>query len=194
MPVVPPEMCPLPPSVLKMLAAETFAEETEQVSNKVPTDPLTEENIKKFADAWYLALDQHAPEAEIVKLLADDGLKMIFPESTLEGLSDFLAWYRGGKTAAGNDLPGVINIFFDENHNVASVKPTISGDGAEVDVVVAWQASWFTPPAAKSKRTAMDATQRWTLRRSNKNEYGLEIASYNAVVIPFQYAPGAARL
>ncbi|MDX1934991.1 MAG: hypothetical protein SFU56_20525 [Capsulimonadales bacterium] len=158
------------------------------------TEPLSEENIKAFAAAWYQALDFHAPEAEIVRFLATEDLKMIFPESTLEGLNDFLAWYRGGTTAAGNQLPGVINIFFDENHNVASVDARIEGDGAEVDVVVAWQASWFTPPAAKSKRTAMDATQHWTLRRTDRNEFGLEIVSYNAVVVPFQYAPGFARL
>jgi hypothetical protein len=156
-------------------------------------DPLSEDNIKKFANAWYLALDQHAPEAAITKFLADD-VQMIFPESTLDGMDDFLAWYRGGKTKAGGELPGVINIFFDENHNVATVTPKVEGDGATVDVLVGWQASWFTPPDAKSKRTAMDATQQWVLRKSDKNEYGLEITSYNAVVVPFQYAPGCSRL
>lgn len=158
------------------------------------TDVFSESNIKNFAAAWYLALDIHAPEADIVRLLADDGLKMIFPEKTLEGLNDFLAWYRGGTTADGTDMPGVINIFFDENHNVASVTAKVNGTSAEVDVIVAWQASWFTPPAAKSKRTSMDATQRWTLQPSTKNEFGLEIVSYNAVVVPFQYAPGFSRL
>lgn len=155
---------------------------------------LTEERIAEFARAWYVALDVHAPESEIAKLLADEGLQMIFPEKTLEGMNDFLAWYRGGTTADGTEMPGVINIFFDENHNIASVDPTINGDTAEVDVVVAWQASWFTPPAAKSKRTSMDATQHWSLRASNKNEFGIEIVRYNAMVIPFQYAPGFARL
>ena len=158
------------------------------------TDVFSEANIKSFAAAWYQALDFHVPEADIVRLLADDGLKMIFPEKTLEGVNDFLAWYRGGKTVDGTDMPGVINIFFDENHNVASVEAKVSGDTAEVDVIVAWQASWFTPPAAKSKRTSMDATQHWTLQRSTKNVFGLEVISYNAVVIPFQYAPGFARL
>lgn len=155
---------------------------------------LTEERIKEFAAAWYLALDIHAPEGAIAQFLADDGLQMVFPEKTLEGMNDFLAWYRGGTTVDGTDMPGVINIFFDENHNVASIQATITGDTAEVDVIVAWQASWFTPPAAKSKRTAMDATQHWSLRASDKNEFGMEIVRYNAVVVPFQYAPGFARL
>jgi hypothetical protein len=88
----------------------------------------------------------------------------------------------------------VINIFFDENHNVVSVDAHISGDQATLDVVVAWQASWFEAPAAKSKRVSLDATQRWVVRASSKNAYGLEVTSYNAMSKPFQYAPGFARL
>jgi hypothetical protein len=61
-------------------------------------------------------------------------------------------------------------------------------------VVVAWQASLFNPPAAKSKRVSLDATQDWTVRASNKNAYGLEVTSYNAMAEPFQYSPGFARL
>jgi hypothetical protein len=63
-----------------------------------------------------------------------------------------------------------------------------------LDIVVGWQASWWEAPAPKSKRVSMDATQRWTVRRSDRNAYGLEIASYNATVEPFKYAPGFARL
>lgn len=182
-------VCGLNAEAFDRWLAAAALEETQPNMN-----PLNEDNIKKFALAWYLALDQHAPEEQIATFLADDGLKMIFPESTLEGMSDFLAWYRGGKTAAGNDLPGVINIFFDENHNVASVTPKVEGESASVDVLVAWQASWFTAPEAKSKRTAMDATQTWIVRKSDKNPFGLEIVSYNAMAKPFAYAPGFARL
>ena len=95
----------------------------------------------------------------------------------------------------GTDAPGVINIFFDENHNVVSVDVTSSSaDRAEVNVVVAWQASWFVKPATKARRTSLDATQAWTLKRSDKNGYGLVITQYNAQAAPFQYAPGFARL
>ena len=155
--------------------------------------PITDEQIKKFATAWYLGLDVHAPADELAKLVADD-VEMVFPEATLTGVSDFRAWYAGGTYSNGTQAPGVINIFFDENHNVASVESEINGEQAEVKVVVAWQASWFEPPAAKSKRTALDATQTWTLRRSNRNPHGLEIARYNAVAEPFKYTAGFARL
>lgn len=159
---------------------------------------LSDENINNFAAAWYRALDVHAPMSECAELLAESGLKMIFPEKTLEGLSDFEAWYAGGTYSDGTSSPGVINIFFDENHTVLDVQVdrSTSGDEVSVEVIVGWQASWFEPPAAKSKRTSMNATQTWTVRpcSTERNAFGLEITSYNAMAKPFEYAPGFARL
>lgn len=155
---------------------------------------ITMDEITTFVAAWYRALDMHVPPAECAKLVADDGLEMIFPEKTLHGVSDFLAWYAGGTYSDGTTAPGVINIFFDENHNVVSVEGQISGNQVTLEVVVAWQASVFEAPAPKSKRVSLDATQRWVVRVSNKNPYGLEVISYNAMAKPFQYAPGFARL
>ena len=127
--------------------------------------------------------------------MVTEDVQMIFPEKTCPGISDFKAWYAGGRYSDGTDAPGVINLFFDENHNVVSVDVTASSpDRAEVKVVVAWQASWFEKPATKAKRTSLDATQTWTLKQSDKNGYGLVISKYNAVAAPFQYAPGFARL
>jgi hypothetical protein len=164
------------------------------------TSPFGIANIQQFAAAWYRALDIHAPVEACAAFLAEADLEMIFPEKTLQGLSDFKAWYAGGRYNDGETAPGVINIFFDENHNVVSIEaPEVTSaatDHIEVRVVVAWQASWFEKPAAKSKRTALDAIQTWVLRRCprDKNAYGLEIVTYNAVAAPFVYAAGAARL
>jgi hypothetical protein len=146
-------------------------------------EALTEENIKNFVAAWYYTLDIHAPIEAANALLADEGLVMSFPDGDIKDLASFKVWYDR-----------VTHIFFDENHNVASVVSRINEDDADLDVVVAWQASWFEPPAAKSKRTAMDATQSWKVRPSDKNPFGLEIVFYNATVEPFKYAPGFARL
>ena len=156
---------------------------------------ITEQQIRDFVTAWYLALDQHAPIEQCATLVADD-VEMIFPEKTLHGKSDFLAWCIGGKYSDGETAPGVFNIFFDENHNVVSVTPTsgLTGGKITLRVVVAWQASIFNPPAAKSRRVSLDAIQDWTVRASNKNAYGLEVTSYNAMAEPFQYSPGFARL
>lgn len=149
---------------------------------------ITLDQIKKFVAAWYLALDQHVPLDDIYKLLADEGLNVQFPGPTgdIRDYHSFSRWYDGPQ--------GVINIFFDENHYVQTVEAQINGAEATLDIVVGWQASWWEPPAAKSKRVSMDATQRWTVRKSDKNPYGLEIVTYNATVEPFKYAPGFARL
>lgn len=147
------------------------------------TAPITLDQVKAFASAWYLALDQHAPIEGCYAMLADEGLRVQFPDGDITDMPSFKTWYDR-----------VTNIFFDENHNVVSVEGEVRGDEAEVIVVVAWQASWWEPPTAKSRRTSMDATQRWIVRRSDKNPHGLVIQYYNATHKPFQYAPGFARL
>ncbi len=145
------------------------------------TTAITEEQIRKFAAAWYYVLDIHAPIEEAYKLLADKDLNMQFPDGDIRDFASFKKWYDR-----------VTNLFFDEIHNVQSVKAEIKGNEAAVEVVVGWQASWFEPPAAKSKRTAMNAIQKWTVRGSSKNPYGVEIVGY--MVERFDYAPGFAQL
>lgn len=147
------------------------------------TTPITLEQVKRFTAAWYQALDQHVPVEECYRLLADEGLRMRFPDGDIQDFDSFKRWYER-----------VTHLFFDENHTVHTVEGLIGEDSAELRVVVGWQASWFEPPAPKSKRVSLDATQRWSVRRSDKNAYGLELVTYEATAEPFQYAPGFARL
>ena len=147
------------------------------------SDALNHPNIVAFVNAWYRSLDVHDPIEILYSYLAGDGLNMQFPDGDIKDEASFAVWYNR-----------VINIFFDENHVVQSVESRIGDGEAELDVVVGWQASWWQAPAAKSKRVSMDATQRWVVRPSSRNVYGLEIAYYNATHKPFQYAPGFARL
>lgn len=145
--------------------------------------PITEEQIARLVAAWYLALDRHDPVEDVYELLADPGLVMSFPDGKIHDLPSFKEWYDR-----------VTHLFFDENHLVQAVNCDLRGDTAILTVSVGWQASFWEPPAAKSKRVSLDAKQKWTVRRSTKNAYGLEIASYDATAEPFQYAPGFARL
>lgn len=156
------------------------------MSNPAPLtdeETLTEDEIAEFVLAWFQALDRHVPVEEAYRFLADEDLEVTFPDGDITGFDSFKQWYDR-----------VTNLFFDENHTVQSIDSDIVGDEATLDIVVGWQASWWEPPAAKSKRTSMNATQRWTVRRSDKNEYGLETVTYNATVEPFDYAPGFAQL
>ncbi len=146
-------------------------------------EAITIDQVKIFAAAWFFALDQHVPLEQACSFLADNDLNMQFPDGDIRGFDTFRLWYER-----------VTNLFFDEIHTIHSVEGTIDGDRAELRVVVGWQASWFEPPAAKSRRTSMDATQDWIVRPSAKNPFGLEIVTYNATAEPFAYAPGFARL
>jgi hypothetical protein len=157
------------------------------------SNALTEDNIKKFAAAWYNALDIHAPMDHCLEFLAEDVEMNFPPDPPFKGYGGFRHWY--------GDI--IVKTFFDENHNVVSVKVDQQTDEqAEVSVVVAWQASWFKPTGlpedAKSHRTSMNAFQKWTVRPSSRrgalNTFGLEIIYYNAAVKPFEYAPGFAQL
>src|SRR5437870_4883916 len=85
------------------------------------SNPITLDDIKKFAAAWYLALDQHVPIEESYKFLTDAGLNMQFPDGDIRNFDSFKQWYDR-----------VTSLFFDENHTVQSVEATISGDRAEV--------------------------------------------------------------
>jgi hypothetical protein len=143
---------------------------------------MTDENIKSFVAAWYYALDIHAPASDCEKFLVDDGLQLVFPEKTMRSFAEFEDW-----------LGFIYKTFFDELHNVVKVEIKNNGEsGADLEVVVAWQASWFTPPDAKSKRTSMNAYQRWSIKKSDKNPWGLAIEKY--AVDRFDYAPGFAQL
>jgi hypothetical protein len=145
--------------------------------------PLTEQAIRDFVTGWYRALDFHVPLAEAWSFLAESGLQMEFPDGKIRDQATFTTWYDR-----------VTHLFFDESHYVQDVQCAIEGERATLRVVVGWQASFWTPPEARSRRTCLDATQRWTVRRSSKNAHGLEIETYDATLEPFKYAPGFARL
>lgn len=113
---------------------------------------LTQENIEQLAKDWYRKLDVHAPMVEVLPLLADEGLEMVFPEATVYGHAGFEGWFQR-----------VIRIFFDEVHTVKLVEPTITGDKAVVKVVVQWEASVWNAPEANSKRIKLDAYQTWDM-------------------------------
>ncbi|NML64399.1 hypothetical protein HHL22_04190 [Hymenobacter sp. RP-2-7] len=114
---------------------------------------LTQESIQAMAEAWYRKLDVHAPMVEVLPMLADQELEMVFPEATVYGWAGFEGWFQR-----------VIRIFFDEVHTVKKAEATIHGDTATVAVVVQWEASVWNAPEASSKRINADAYQTWEMK------------------------------
>ena len=120
------------------------------------TPGLSEAEVKKLAEDWYLALDVHAPVEELLPMLATSGLEMVFPEATLEGQDAFKDWYKT-----------VTHKFFDEVHVLKEVSVSDAGDHADAKVVVNWQAKVWNPPDAKSKWLGFDAYQTWGVTAEN---------------------------
>jgi hypothetical protein len=141
---------------------------------------LTESEIKAMAIAWYSKLDVHAPLAEFIPYLIEEGLEMQFPEATVYGFEGFKGWYER-----------VIGIFFDEVHTVKEVKLTSAAHQSEVKVVVQWEASVWHPPAAKSERIILDAYQTWVVKRSPGTGKPV-VQTY--IVDSLEYHDGSARL
>jgi hypothetical protein len=137
----------------------------------------TEIEIQELALVWYRKLDVHAPLADYKSML-DRDVELVFPEATVKGFEGFAGWYDR-----------VVNIFFDEVHTVQDVKVTPRDDGADVKVVVRWEASVWKPPAATSERIILDAYQTWVVKRA---PHGAVISKY--VVDSLEYAPGSAKL
>jgi hypothetical protein len=142
--------------------------------------PLSEAEIKAFAEDWYQKLDVHAPMVEILPLLADDDLEMHWPEGVTKGHACFEGWYQR-----------VIRLFFDEVHTVKEVTSKPGAGDVEVKVVVNWQAKVWNPPDAKSKWLGMDAYQTWIVRRSPSSGKPI-IVSY--VVDKLDLMPGSSSL
>ncbi|UCH26548.1 MAG: hypothetical protein JSV66_02565 [Trueperaceae bacterium] len=146
----------------------------------IDTATLMKDEIANMASAWYRKLDVHAPMVEILPMLADEELQMVFPEATVTGWAGFEGWYQR-----------VIRIFFDEVHTLKEVTPSVDGDKAEVKVVVQWEASMWDPPAAESARIKCDAYQRWVVKRSPVTKRPV-ITAY--IVDRLEYHEGSAKL
>jgi hypothetical protein len=116
--------------------------------------PLAAAEVHELAAKWYKKLDVHAPLVELLPLVDEDA-EMKFPEATLRGKAEFESWYER-----------VIRIFFDEVHTLKTVEVTPTDAGADVKIVVRWEASVWNPPAARSQRIKLDAYQTWKVRRS----------------------------
>lgn len=141
---------------------------------------LTEAEVKEMAAEWYRKLDVHAPMVEILPMLAEEGVEMKFPEATLYSLAEFESWYQG-----------VIRIFFDEVHEVTKCDVRVSGDKADVDIIVKWEASVWKPPARNSERIMLDAYQTWVVKRSPKTGKPV-VVTYS--VDELKYHEGSAKL
>jgi hypothetical protein len=144
------------------------------------TSQISADEIQDLVTTWYQKLDLHAPMSELTPLLIENGLKMVFPEMTAEGLAGIQQWYER-----------VIHLFFDEVHTVEDIRIAPKADRTEVKVVVKWEASRWNPPAPYSERIIADAYQTWEVVRSPVSHQPV-ILTY--IVDSLEYYDGSAKL
>ena len=144
--------------------------------------PLTNNEVTAMVNDWYQQLDVHAPMVNILPLLSDTDLRMVFPEATLTTLAEFESWYQR-----------VIRTFFDEVHTMKELNVAVSADGSQADIklCVYWEASVWSPPDRLSKRLMMDAYQTWVVKRSPSSGKPV-VVTY--VVDKLDPKPGSASL
>jgi ketosteroid isomerase-like protein len=141
----------------------------------------TESELRSYAVDWFAALDRHADVETLLPLLADQELEMDFPEGVQHGHAGFRNWYRT-----------VTSRFFDEVHELKQFAVTRSDStGAEVRLVVNWQAKIWDPPQPRSIWIGFDASQTWELRSSPANG-GLKMTRY--IVNSLDPMPGSPSL
>ena len=143
--------------------------------------PLTQAEVTQLVAEWYRGLDVHAPSVELVQLVAEEGLEMVFPEATVRGLAEFDHWYNFA----------ILRTYFDEVHTLKQVEVALNTDQTQADarIVVIWEASRWPSPAPHSERLVMEATQRWRVRRSPASGKAV-IVTY--IVEQLEALPGSA--
>ena len=107
-----------------------------------------ENDIKSFVYRVFAMYDKHVSADKFLPFLADKGLEMKFPETTLRSHADFKTWYAG----VGRGLKS-------NTHTLERVDVSFPGKGQyRVDLVVFWQAL-----QRDGKYVSFRAHQIWTL-------------------------------
>lgn len=117
---------------------------------------LNDNELRQLALRWFQGLNEHRPLAEMLSMLAADGLEMEFPGVSVRNYADFEKWYRD-----------VTNTYFDQDHILGDFNVAIEGARARVGLTVIWKARTWAPPAPTSNEIVMDARQTWVLQRSS---------------------------
>jgi hypothetical protein len=134
---------------------------------------MTEASIRAMADEWFRLLDEHQRQVDLMKLLVPEGLAQNWPDYTVRSLGDFEGWYQRA-----------LRLFFDEVHTLKEFNVTLNEDGtkADVNLVVYWEASTWTPGDRNSKRLMMDAHQSWEVVASPEGKPLIKTINVDKIV------------
>lgn len=106
--------------------------------------------ITQFGQSWFGKLNQHVDVENIIKMVSDTYLEMVFPKQTIKDHQEFREWYKTvGET------------YYDQDHTIEKFDVQIS-DAAKIDVVVVWRAKQRSDDELLTVRV----TQSWVITQS----------------------------
>jgi hypothetical protein len=116
---------------------------------------LTEAMVRNVILTWYSSTNEHRPVEDFETMLSDD-VRMSYPNQPepIVGRAAFRKWYAG-----------VLNVYFDETHELESCHIRIDENRAEAIVIVRWEARSWPVGAARSKYEATLTRQRFEFER-----------------------------
>lgn len=145
------------------------------MSNK----PLSEEEVRNVILKWGRLFDEHAPIADFLPLVAEEGFEIRFRDQVWRGLQGL------------EEHKEVKRQFFDEKHIYQSIEVTLLEDRAEVAEVMIWEASHWQAPAPRSERIIGTFHHDWVFIRSPRTGLPV-ILTHEAVSVEWKpgFAPG----
>jgi len=104
-----------------------------------------------FIRKWFDLLNEHAPVEDLLHMVSDTDLTMVFPEATLRNHGDFRRWY---------DKVG--QSYTDQSHVLKELDAHDEADRTDVELTVVWTATQRSDGA----QLAFRVNQSWQLRES----------------------------
>ena len=115
-----------------------------------------EEMIRRIVLTWYASTNEHRPVEEFETMLSEN-VEMRYPNKPepVIGRNAFRSWYAN-----------VLQLYFDETHEVESWKVSIDGTSAVAEVIVRWEYRSWQVGAARSKYDAYLSRQRFDMEQN----------------------------
>jgi hypothetical protein len=128
-----------------------------------PADLTGDVVTAEFVHQWFDLLSMHEPVEDLLSLVSEQDLEMVFPPDILRGHEDFRRWYKAVGEANR-----------DQSHTVERLETRRHGDIVNVDVTVVWQTTQTSDDVTIRRR----ARQQWQLRE--RPDGRLVIVNYQA--------------
>jgi 2-keto-3-deoxy-L-rhamnonate aldolase RhmA len=122
---------------------------------------LFSQEVGALAKAYLGALDRQGDVESLLGLLDPTGFTIFLPDATLTTESEYRQWYRG-----------ILSTFSNPRHTVVAFDPKMtSGDSAQVELSIHFEADRRHPGAEESPRVNFTVDRVWDLTRTTAGHW-----------------------